>query len=310
MALPTASDSYVNPLVSGMAIRFDQDESKFVHNKVFPEVMVDTETGNYATFDRGDLLRDEAQPRGATDEVALGGYGVDLSNTYNLQEFGFGKLVSDKIRRQTADPLKPDEDAARFLIGKKRIKMEVDFFTNFFATGIWGTDVTGGTDFPKFTDVSADPIDNIQEYMETVEGDTGQLPNFLLLSRPAWRGLKNNPDVRDRYKHTSDSITTDMVAAALEIDNVYVAAAVRNTAQSGATAAVSYIAGNNALLGYAADAPSVETPSGGYTFVGNDEEQVSTLRIATKRSDLHEINFEYDPKLTSSVLGVFMSGVV
>ena len=51
-----------------------------------------------------------------------------------------------------------------------------------------------------------------------------------------WERLKEHPDILDKYKHTQSGImTTSLVAAALEIDNLYVGKSIENTAKDGQT---------------------------------------------------------------------------
>jgi hypothetical protein len=136
------------------------------------------------------------------------------------------------------------------------------------------------------------------------------------VNRTGWNTMKNHPDIVDRVKHVSDGpVTTDIVAKLLGLERIVIGAAVKNTAQEGATDSVSYIFGKHALLCYAAPAPGLEVPSAGYTFrwTGMDSSMggatISTYRIDIKKVDRHEIEFAFDPRVTSSIMGVFFQNI-
>lgn len=326
MPKPDATELHVNALMTQFSIAFSQDEDKFVAEKVFPGVNVDKKSDVFASFSREDFLRDEMQVRLAGDESVGGGYTVNTANTYNCLVWAFHKDVADQERDNADDPLDPDEGAARFLAQKALIKKEVQWVSNFFGTGLWtgsttGTDLVGGTDFVQIDDVTSDPVEIINRQQEAVEEATGQWCNKLTLNRRGWNRLKNHPDILDRVKGAATPgspaiVNRQTVAAVMELEEILVAAATRNTRQEGLTGSYSYIAGNHALLSYTPPAPALYTPSAGYTyrwtgFSGSvDGQAVSTIRMPTRKADRHEIECAFDQRVVSSVCGVFFQNFV
>lgn len=325
MAEPNASDQYLNELLTEVAIGYVQADEKYAARRTFPTVGVQKQSSRYATFDRGDWLRDELQYRADATESAGSGYAVS-DEPYNCEVYSLHKDVGPQARANASDPYNPDEKAARFLAQKALIKLDVTFATSFFTTGIWtgattGTDLVAGTDFTAWDDASSTPVETIKAQSAAVEEETGFLPNILTVNRRGWNALSEHPDILDRIKGAATPgapavATLQTVAAALELDEIIVAAATRNTAGKGATPSMSYIFGNHALLAYRTDAPSVEEPSAGYTFsweglpgAGVDGLAISTMPVPLAKAERHEVEVAYDQKVTAATLGCFFQNV-
>lgn len=321
MPLPTQDDLHVNGLLTQMSVAFIQDPGKYVASQVFPAVPVNKRSGLYATYNRGDFLRDEAELRAPGTEAATGGYRVTTNSSYNCDKYSFAKDVSVDEERNADDPFRPDEDAVRFLTQKRLLKEEVTWGSTFFTTGVWtgsstATDLVAGTDFTVWTDPSGDIIGDIDTQIEAVEGATAMLPNTLVVNRVGWHALRNHPDIVDRIKHTSaNTATREMVAQLIGVERILVAAAVQTTSQEGATDAISYIFGNHALLCYTPASASLMTPAAGYTFRWTGLEgsaggaTVKSIDMPLRESTRHEISFAYDQQVVSGVLGAFFQSV-
>jgi hypothetical protein len=102
------------------------------------------------------------------------------------------------------------------------------------------TEITGVDENPaanqalKFSNPMSDPIRVITNQSIEMASKTGYRPNTLVLSPRVFYALKNHEDILDRIKYTQKGIvTTDLLATLFEVDNVYVAWAVVNTAAQG-----------------------------------------------------------------------------
>lgn len=321
MPQPTGSEQYLNELLTQVSVSYIQKPEKFVAPRVFPFVDSARQSARYAVYDRGDFLRDEMERRGPASESAGSGYRVS-TDPFNCDVWALHKDVDNQTRANASDPFKPDKDAARWLAQKALMKMDVEWAANFFTTGVWtgsttGTDLAAGTDFTAWDDASSTPIENVEDQAAEVESNTGVLPNVLVVNRRGWKALKNHPDIVDRVKHTNpNAITTQQVAALMDLDDVLVAAAVKNSAQEGATANVDYICGNHAALLYRTSTPALDEPSGGYIFRwtglegSTDATAVTTIPMPLKKSDRHEIETAFDMKAVANVTGVFFQNIV
>jgi hypothetical protein len=142
--------------------------------------------------------------------------------------------------------------------------------------------------------------------------------NTLVLGYETFRQLKNHPDLVDRIKYTSSqTITTDMLAAMFDIPRVMVAKAVKATNNEGAAEAYSFAYGKGALLTHVAPNPGLMTPSAGYTFSwtgvsGGLGQTIGTsqFRMESIKSDRIEAEMAFDNKVIAADLGYFWSTIV
>jgi hypothetical protein len=142
--------------------------------------------------------------------------------------------------------------------------------------------------------------------------------NTLVLGYDVFKSLKNHPDLVDRIKYTSSqTITTDMLAAMFDIPRVMVAKAVKATNNEGATEAYGFAHGKKALLCHVAPQPGLLTPSAGYTFAWTGVSGglgatigTSQFRMESIKSDRVEAEMAFDNKVISSDLGYFWNTIV
>jgi hypothetical protein len=142
--------------------------------------------------------------------------------------------------------------------------------------------------------------------------------NTLVLGYDVFKSLKNHPDLVDRIKYTSSqTITTDMLAAMFDIPRVMVAKAVKATNNEGATEAYSFAFGKGALLAHVAPQPGLLTPSAGYTFAWTGVSGglgatigTSQFRMESIKADRVEAEMAWDNKVIASDLGYFWNTIV
>ena len=331
MALPTSNDVYVDELLTNISVAYVQGARNFVSNMAFPSVPVDTQGGKYMKYDLGDFLRDEAEKRAPGTESVGSGFRVDTSPTYHCDVWAFHKNVDAQIRANQRVG-NPDDDAARFVMQTLMIRKEREFNSTFMTGGVWDNDYDGTASSPGANETihwsdttSGDPIGDIRDAIDTVEGNTGYAPNTLILGKQVFSALIDHPDIVDRVKYSGGvgnnnpaMVNEQTLASLFGLDRVMVSRAVVNTAAEAAADSVGYVFGKDALLCYVPDSPGLLTPAAGYTFswdnylgAGND------MGIATKRipdphrnGDKIEGEIAMDMKLVSSALGFFWDGIV
>ena len=127
-------------------------------------------------------------------------------------------------------------------------------------------------------------------------------------------------DILDRIKYTQKGIVTvDLLATLFEVENVYVAWSVVNSAAKGADANVDFIMGKHALLCYSNPRPALRKPSAGYIFAWTGLEGAGAYgnRIVRLPMDLLGLGVEriegeiaFDAKKICGDLGVFFTCIV
>ena len=230
--------------------------------------------------------------------------------------YAFHKDIGDQTRANADAPINVDREAAEFVTSRLMLKMETQFVSNYFTTGIWANDVTPSNLWSDYT--SSDPIGDIETGKRAILSVTGYEPNTLVLGYDVFIQLKNHPDLVDRIKYTSSNVLTeDVMASLFGVPRVMVAKSVKATNNEGATAAYAFNYGKNALLTYSAPSPGLLQPSGGYimswTGVSGGLGQtigVSRMRMEQYKADRVEAEVAFDMKVIGSDLGYFFSACV
>jgi len=316
MPQPTQSDVHVDAILTGISVAYMQEADHFVAGKVFPSVPVTKQSDKFFTYTQADFFRDEVQYRADGTESAGSGYGLS-TDSYSANVWALHKDIGDQTRANADAPLNMDQDATRFLAQQMLIRQERDWATNYFGTGIWDTDTTPST---LWSASGSDPIGDVQAGINTMLTNTGYRPNVGVCSYAVFSILKNHTDIVERYKYTtSESMTTDLIARVLGLDELHVMGSIVNSADEGATASYAQIGDKDMLLAYVPASAGLMQPSAGYNFtwtglansggIGTST-SVSRFRMDHLRADRLEIQSAWDFKVVSSALGYFFSNCV
>ena len=332
MPNPTMSDLHVSAALTDLSIAFTNEDSASVFDKVFPIIPVNKQSDQYFVYDHQDFLRTDARRRAPGAEVAISGWRLS-TDTYFAERYALGHDISDP-ERANADPAVSDldGDAVEFLTEDLRIRNEKDWVTSFFTTSVWTgasstADMTGqaapattAANFLQWNDLASTPIEDIRGEQTAVQQRRARKPNTLVLGTQVFTALADHPDILDRIKYTERGIvTTDLLAALLDLDNVYISSMVEDSAAEGAAESIAFQAGKNALLCYVNPRPGLKKPSAGYTFswtgmagapTGGEGARIKRFRLERNESDRIEAEVWKDFKVISAPMGAFFATAV
>ena len=332
MPQPTYSDLHVSQALTDLSIAFTNEDSNRVYDKVFPTIPVTKQSDQYFVYDAEAFLRTDAQRRAPGAEIAISGWTLS-QDTYFAERHGLGHDIDDPSRAN-ADPAVSDldADAVEFLTEDLDIKMEKDWVSDYFTTGLWTgasstSDMTGvaaapstATEFLQWNDLASTPIEDIRGEMTAVQSRRARRPNTLVLGLRVATALADHPDILDRIKYTERGVVTEeLLAALLGLDRVLVSGMVENSAAEGVAGSFDFVAGKNALLAYVNPSPGLRKPSAGYTFswtgmagapTGGRGARIKRFRLERNESDRIEAEIWKDFKIVSAPLGAFFSGAV
>ena len=325
-AQPTPGDVHVNRPLTNISVAFSQGADQFIAGRIFPEVPVANQSDLYYIYDRENWIVGGAQKRGPTAESAGGGWTQSTDN-YRCDVWALHKDVGDQVRANADSPLRPDTDATQWVTENMLITRETEWATNFFATGVWGTEQAGdatptGTQFLFWSTVLSTPIEDIRAAKLSMLATTGKRANKLVVGPETWNVIVDHPDFIARINGGATTsqiamVTRAQVAAILEIDEILVAEGVVNSANEGATESTGFILGKHALLVYAAPNPGLQIASAGYTFAWNgllgagaSGTRISRFRMESIKSDRIEGESAYAHKVVAAELGHFFLNAV
>ncbi len=334
MPLPTLGDVHVNRPLTTMSVGFVQDAADFVSGNVFPSIPVTNKSDLYYVYNRGDFFRNNMVKRAPGTPAAAGGYKLGTSN-YNTDVWALKKIIDDQIRANSDTPLQPDRDATMWLTQQALVNRDVNWTGAYFTTGVWGTDLTGvtgtpiATQFKQWDQTGSTPVDDILAAQLVIKKATGLWPNTLVLGAEVYVKLLTNASIIDRLKYGQTApgpvvVSTSDLQALFKVQRVLVMAGIKTTSAEDLNPSsdtvpdtFDFIGGKNALLAYAADSPSIFSPSAGYTFnwTGLTGSTAAGIRIKKFRwevdsADHVEIESAYGFALVSKPLGLFFSGAV
>jgi len=308
----TTSEVHVDAALSNVSLAYAQESTSFVSNRVFGTVPVTQLSNKYHVFDKAQWLRSEAALRG-TGAPTRGGNFTMSTGTYSCDEYGFHMDVDDTVARNADAGVDILTSATQYVTEKLLQKRDQVFAAAAFTTSVW-TGSTSGSDITPSTVWSASggtPIKDIADQQAAVHAKTGRKPGTLLLGKDVYAALKDSDDILDRVKYTERGVvTTDLLAALFDVDEVIVAGSIVNSAQEGATASYAPVFdADDALLIYKPANPGLLTPAAGYMF------QFDDLRTLRYRMDAHhseriETLAAFDFKVTGADLGVFFRTAV
>ena len=316
---------YIDQQLNDVAMAYYQVADNFIAPKVFPILPVDKQEAKYYIFNKADNLRDDMQRRSNASESA--GSGFNLSqDSYHCDVFALHKDVTTRDRKNwTLPSLTLDDATAQWLAQQGLQRMERQWATDFFTTSVWtatGSDTTPTSGLWSVY-ATSDPLADVDAAKTVVLKETGFEPNTLVLGYEVWQKLKRHPLIVDRVTGGATTanpgnVTRQAVAAILEVENLYVAKAAKQTQAENETAVAALVHGKHALLCYTNPTPSLVAPSCGYTFFWRDVDYggstVTVARIPMPHlgvgTERLEIQKSWDNKATGSDLGFFWSDAV
>lgn len=316
------SDIHIDKALTNLSVKYMQEATNFVNDKVFPTVPVQKQADRYFVYLKEDWFRDDAQERAMGTESAGGDYDIDNTPTYFCKKYAFHKDVYEEDRANADSPLTPDQDATEFVVDKIMLNRENNWARTYFKAGVWGQDLAGrayssGINSRVYWDDydHSDPISDIANQCTAMAEVTGKRPNCLTIGRRVYDALRQHPDILDRIKFTQRGVVTvELLAALFDVEKILVANSIQNTAKKGQKADMQFTLGNHALLTYAPSAPRLKTASAGYCFTWQgllganalggriNRFSMPQLGIGTERI---EVELAYDMKVVAKDMGAF-----
>jgi hypothetical protein len=305
-------------------IKFDQaltnvsvayTNAEFVAERVMPVVPVDKQSDKYFIHgkDRFRVRDDRRAPGGEAQESRW-----TLSNdTFYCS----GHALKDYVPREdvaNADPqLDLLTDTTEVLTDQVLLSQEVGLVAA-LAAGMTGTSLADQVATTWNNDAN-DPLAIIEaQKLVIAKRCGGRMPNVLTISAPVFSAIKNNAKVKALLTGSPDLpstlITPAMLAAKLELEEVIIASAVKDTANEGQAATLDWVWGENALLSIRPKSPGRKVLSLGYTFkwgkaFGGDygAQFVNRYFWQPKLSDVVEVHKYYDAKVIAADAGVLFT---
>jgi hypothetical protein len=317
MANPYPSDvSPISPILTNMVLGYQQSDDRFIATKLAPPVPADHPVGTYFIFTKKYWFFDEMQKRAYGTDYAETGFGVDTS-TFNTDQFALAIPIADETRQASLIPMDLEAAALKLLAQRSLVRKEVAMSADFFKTGLWGTDFTGGTTGAKWSDFSAgDPVSNIRAAWRIVSQNTGYKANTLACGQTVDEILNLHPDIVDRLKYTQAATSGNVenaLADVLGIQNYWVSRATYSNTTEAASFVSSDIIGKVALVAWVDPGAGIFGASALKTFFwqpGGGMGGARMWRDEKKDADLLKYKEQWDQVNPATDLGYYFTTIV
>jgi len=316
---PRTRDVHVDQILTNISIAYRN--RLYIADRIFPEVRVDKQSDKYYIFPLEEWFRDEAQKRAPGGRSVGGGFPLS-TESYFAEEVAYHTLLEDEVSQNADAVLRMETAKTNFVTEKILLNREIKVADVVFEDANWENSITlSGEDQWDDYD-NSDPIGVLEDGIDKVEEETGQLVNTIVMGREVWRKLKHHPQLLDRLPTTGLKTATLETLRQLLQDQgedqiqlrIYVGAARKNDNARGATTQdLSPIWGKHLWLGHVAGNPGREIPSAGYTFVWPENGQVRGVRRwrdEDHHSDKIEAFTRFDQKVTGKALGYLVENAV
>jgi hypothetical protein len=315
MAQPTHSEvQAVDPILTSMLVGYQQADSRFVANRVFPIVPVDFQGFTYYIVTKKYWFLDEMKSRAPGGAFARSGYGVSTTTGF-ANTWGLEHPIADEARKNNQVPMSLEQTGTKWLAQQSLIRRERAFAADFMITGVWGTDDNNATtDWDDFT--SGDPFTDVLTAKRTISNNTGVDPNTMTLGYIVHVALQNHPDIVDRIKHVQIASLGNVESALqslFDISSYNVGKATYNSANEGQTMTAAAIIDDDCLISYTTPTPGLFEASAGYTFAwqgGGGNGEMLTYREQNIKSDVLQNSEAWDQKAVATDVGYFFADVV
>jgi hypothetical protein len=310
----TAENMHVDALLSNVAINYRPEG--MIADMIFPMVPVQKQSDFYTIFLRSDALRIEESLRAPdteankiTREVSTAPY---YCKNYALK---YPVTIED---RANADPIFVQQllnGRVEYIMDKHALGWEDRIASQVTSTANVGSSAVVSSGWQDHT--NADPLGDILTGIDNVQDSTGLKPNRIVFGDQAWRNFRRNDTVRNLIFGVNNGggyPTVSQVSGLIEIPDILVGGAYKNTANEAQEESLTQIWADNVLIYYSAGNPSTERPSFGYSFrwqgAGLPNMQAERHPFDTRRkSEEVEVGYYQDERITGAEYAFLIKGV-
>jgi hypothetical protein len=247
---PVGKDAHPDTPLANKAIKAFQSSEDFIAKDLSPIVPVNKQNDKYYVIDPDSWLRiantaraPMTEPNEVTFRVSSDGYFCD---NYALRS---KNSLEDLANADTAIQLR--ENSA-LLVTEMLQRDYENRVANMVTSGTnLGSYVTlsGNSQWSDY--VNSDPVGDVRTGHSFIRGKTGIVANTLVVDYGTSEVLRSHPALMDMYKYTVGGlVTNDQLKAAFQVKNLLIGKGVKNNAHLEATASITNIWGNNAILAH------------------------------------------------------------
>ena len=296
------AEASVNPTLTNYASGVLNDLQSATADFLAPQVQVPATNGQYKTYDDKNAFQTHDTSRGVGGPARR--IFMDVSEpTYNCLPQALEITIDDSERDAagTLNPLDLEQAKVKTLVQSSVLSHEKHVITTVNAAvsaeggggGAWSND-------------AKDPVAELDEVIEAIAKDTGQMPNAILMGMTAWRRFRNNAKVVAKQPGAALIGLNQGQASALLINpstEIRLSTMAVDTTKQGKTRSNAFVNGDDVYVFVRSATPTIYDPSALKTFAGGrgGVSAVREYRDESSRSDVYAVDWSRDVKVTSAI---------
>jgi len=261
--MPTGREIHHDRPLEAFAIKAFQGSDGFIGQALFPTVRVGNQSNEYYTLSKDQWLRINDTRRSRKTKSNRIEFNVS-SDSYFCRHYTLAgdNALEDLANADLAVQLRESTTAnvVEGLLRDKedRVARQVTSLTNLGS----GIALTGTAKWSDFT--ASDPVANVTTAHAFIRQNTGLLANTLVMDYDTIQVVRRHPLLLDMYKYTQGGmLTMDNLKAIFGVEQILVAQGIKNNAAIAATASITNIWGNCAILARVVPAITLQTATFG-----------------------------------------------
>ena len=322
---PGAGNTHLNRPLTDFAISWAQDSGKFVSTRAVPITQSATKTNAFGKYDLKDFISSKSEERADGSQSVARDFGLD-TDTFNCKPYAVHVPIGDQAANNEDEWVDLEETATQLVTNDLLIQRERQFANTVLKTGVWASDVdltdTGaGFGGQLWSHADGTPVSDVAVMSDNIEAKTGFRPNAMLVGRKTYTALRNSDDIMGLISGGATTVNpalvnAELIARALDIENLYVMSSVVTT--TGDAADANFINQEGALLYYTEANGSLRSRMAinqfvWNTYLGTTNDMgiaIRRFRNEERRSLWVEGETAYDMKVIASALGNYIANTV
>lgn len=304
--MPQSANWRTDPHLTNLSVKLQQ-HGEYIGDQAIPAVPVDSKEFSYFEVSVDDIYKipdTKITNKGTPNEEEWD----QTEKTDQVENHGLRGFVPQGDIDDAAEgenPLEDENDQQTEWMLLAREKRASDLlFTASNYDSARKTTLSGTSRWSQTSNSDSTPLEDIDTARRNMLKD----PNLMILGFETFTFLKNHDAVTGRTKYTSaDSITPEILANLIQVDNVLVGMPFEDTAHKGQSFSSGRIWGKHASLHYMEQDPGKKKASFAYNFQYKDLRVLTadTIERGAEGGTYVQPNMQHLDKLVMSELGYF-----
>lgn len=223
--------------LSDVSLKFQNEQSDFIFDKVLTPLIVNTTTGNIARY-RGEELKEQANETAWGVRPGQSITTMDDDLVYNLRRYaGQYRVLDIEQTNAVGGPISPLEDAVEDATHTMMIKME-NVCSRMFSSQTASKTLSGSS---KWSEDTSNPLDDIKVARQALSA-VGKIPNVAVMNYNGYLALVEHPSIAALLPSNTHGVPMEEdLKKILRVDRIVISRVNGDSTRLGETAVKSFV---------------------------------------------------------------------